>query len=222
MRNGIRRIFCAAALLGIIAGGASYALADGHGGHGGGTTVITVTSAGNISAYNYDDDGNINGFAIGNVVLSFESDICAGISSLGVLTNFVTYSGTATTNSLTGVQSVSVTNFTNSSTGATYTSTPSTPIISPYGPTVGSVTDLNYGSAGNINGFIFTPTSGPVVLVVTGQDSNTLDTVVKVGASVTVTGTTSTSKECVVPASTVVKASTLLIGSTTIVISNRH
>src|ERR1039457_1077744 len=112
MRNGIRRIFWAAALLGIIAGGASYALADGHGGHGGGTTVITVTSAGNISAYNYDDDGNINGFAIGNVVLSFESDICAGISSLGVLTNFVTYSGTATTNSLTGVQSVSVTNFT--------------------------------------------------------------------------------------------------------------
>jgi hypothetical protein len=207
-----RIIFCAT-LLAIMACGATNALA-----HDDATTTTTVTGVpGTISSLNYDENGTIDGFLLGtNILLSFPTDVCGGIGTLGVVGNTVTYSGRATTNSTTGFQTVRVTSFTNGS--ITYTSTTSHPTPTPYGPAAGTVGQLNYDSDGNIDGFLF---GG--VLVVTGEPSATLKPLLVVGAAVSVTGTSETSSACVTaPPVTVVEASSLTFGSTTLVVHGHH
>src|SRR5208282_4704716 len=86
-------------------------------------TATTITSAtGTITQVNYNESGaTVQSFLVGtNIILSFPTAICAGVASLGVAGNSVTYSGTAVTFS-SGFQSVTVTSFTNNTTRATYT-----------------------------------------------------------------------------------------------------
>ncbi len=216
-----RTIFWATALLAIMAGGATNALAQDNDDYPNTTTTTTVTGAsGSIAHLNYDENGTIDGVLLGtNILLSFQGNVCGGIGTLGAVGNTVTYSGRATTNSTTGFQTVRVTSFTNNITSATYTSTTSHPTPDLYGPTVVTVTALNYDSSGVLDGFLFG--SGPAVLVVTGEASGTLKTLLVVGAAVSVTGTSTTSTgACVAtPPLTVVKASSFIIGGQTIVIS---
>jgi YD repeat-containing protein len=226
MKN--RMIFCTAALLAIMAGGATNALAQDNDDPTSNTTsTTTVTNAtGTITQLNYDENGAIEGFLLGtNILLSFPTNVCGGIGTLGAVINTVTYSGTARTNSTTAFQTVSVTNFTNNTTNAKYTRTTSTPTSTAYGPTSGTVKLLNYDSSGAIDGFLFTPSgSTTAVLVVTGSGASaTLKPLLAVGGTVSVTGTTSTNSiasACVVTgALTVVKTWSLIIGGQTIIIS---
>jgi hypothetical protein len=222
MKN--RMIFCATALLAIMAGGATNALAQDNDNDDTTTTTTVTNATGTITQLNYGEDGTIEGFLLGtNILLSFPTNVCGGIGTLGVVGNAVTYSGTARTNSTTGFQTVNVTSFTNGT--ITYTSKTSTPTSTAYGPTSGTVKLLNYDSSGAIDGFLFTPSgSTTAVLVVTGSGASaTLKPLLTVGGTVSVTGTTSTnssSSACVVTgALTVVKASSLIIGGQTIIIS---
>jgi hypothetical protein len=220
MKNGM--IFCAAALLAIMAGGATSALAQDNDKDDTTTTTTVTNATGTITQLNYDENGTIDGFLLGtNILLSFPTNVCGGIGTLGAVGNAVTYSGKTRTSSTTGFQTVSVTSFTNGT--HTYTSTTSTPTSTAYGPTSGPVTLLNYDSSGAIDGFLFMPSSGTTVLVVTGSGASaTLKPLLTVGGTVSVTGTTSTNSTsaCVVTgALTVVRVSSLIIGGQTIVIS---
>ncbi len=221
MKN--RMIFCAVSLLAIMAGGATNALAQDNDDYPNTTTATTVTNAtGTITQLNYGEDGTIEGFLLGtNILLSFPTNICGGIGTLGVAGNAVTYSGTARTNSTTGFQTVRVTSFTNGT--ITYTSTTSTPTSTAYGPTSGTVKLLNYSSGGAVDGFLFTSGS-TTVLVVTGSGASaTLKPLLTVGGIVSVTGTTSTkpTSACVATGTPtgVVKASSLIINGQTVIIS---
>jgi hypothetical protein len=136
----------------------------------------------------------------------------------------VTYSGTAVTNA-SGFQAVRVSSFTNSTTKATYTSAASTSTSTAYGPTSGTVKQLNYSPNGAIDAFLFTPSgSTTALLVVTGSNANaTLQPLLTVGATVSVTGVTRTNPTSTTCAATpplqVVKASSLTIAGQTIVIT---
>ncbi len=190
---------------------------------GGGTNApTTVTNAtGTISQVNYGTDGSVQGFLIGsNILLSFSTDICGGIGSLGVAGNSVTYSGTEYTTS-SGFETVTITSFTNDTTKATYT--PPTRSFKPaaYGPTSGTIAQLNYGEGGSIDGFAFSA-GGTSILVSTGvRASSTLTSLLEKGATVSVTGTTSPALSACASTGTleVVDASSLTIGSQIIVIA---
>jgi len=188
------------------------------------TTTVTNVS-GVISQVNYGTDGQVQGFLIGaNVLLSFPTTICGGINSLGTAANNITYSGTEVTAS-SGFKSVVVSNFKNATTGASYTAPTSStmmPATTTYGPTSGSVKQLNYANDGSIDGFVFTPSSGSPVFVSTGERaSSTLAPLLKVGTGLSVTGTTSPGMSGCASTDTLesVNATSLTIGSTTIVIA---
>jgi hypothetical protein len=184
------------------------------------TTVTSVTGA--IKQLNYGPDGQVTGFLVGaNILLTFPSGICGGIESLGVAGNSVTYSGTEFT-ATTGFETVDVTSFTNTTTKATYTA-PTSNASTTYGPTSGTLKQLNYGPGGGIDGFLFTASGGTSSIFVStgGNASSTLTTLLTVGATVSVTGTTSPSMSACSTTGTLeaVNPSSLTIGTQTVVFS---
>lgn len=187
------------------------------------TTVTNVNGA--ISQVNYGTDGQVQGFLIGtNTLLSFPTTICGGVNSLGTSGNAVTYSGTEIT-ALSGFESVVISSFKNTTTGATYTAPTSSsmmPATTTYGPTSGSVKQLNYASDGSIDGFVFTPSSGSPVFVSTGERaSSTLASLLKASTALSVTGTTSPGMAGCASTDTLesVNATSLTIGSMTVIIA---
>jgi hypothetical protein len=175
-----------------------------------------VTGA--IKQLNYGIGGEVQGFLIGtNVLLSFPSNICGGVATLGAVGNSVNYSGTAVTAS-SGFESVRVTSFTNNVTKATYTA-PTTGSTT-YGPTSGTVKQLNYADDGSIDGFLFTASGSTLFVSIGYTSSTTLTSLLTVGATVSVTGTTSPSMSACSSTGTLesVNASSLTIGGTTVVI----
>ncbi len=193
-------------------------------------TTTTITNAtGTITQVNYNESGaTVESFLVGtNIILSFPTTICAGVSSLGAAGNSVTYSGVALTFS-SGFQSVSVTSFTNNSTRASY----SRPSVSPskpaaYPATAGLIDQLNYDVTGQVDGFVFTPTGSSTKLFVdiSPRPNATLAALLKVGATVTVAGFVEPAVACP-PAGTVtevdVEASTLTFGTTTVNTGSGH
>lgn len=190
-----------------------------------GTAVTNAT--GTIAQLNYGPNGTVEGFLLSGstILLEFPSNVTGGINTLGAAGNSVTYSGTAVTSS-TGFQTVRVTSFTNNTTKATYsaptagTGTPST--ATTYGPTSGTVRQLNYDDNGNIDGFLFLPSgsSTPVFVSTGGQGSATLKTLLTVGATVSVTGTSrAAASTATVPTLTVVTPSSITVGGQTIVLA---
>ncbi|MBS1874869.1 MAG: hypothetical protein JSU00_16750 [Acidobacteria bacterium] len=195
------------------------------------STAISVTNVtGAIAQTNYGSGGQVEGFLIGtNVLLTFGSQVSGGVASLGVAGNNVTYSGSSVTDSTTSFSTVRVTSFKNNTTGASYTSstTTTTPTATAYGPTAGTLKQLNYDQNGAINGFLFTASgSSTAVFVSTGSGaSSTLKPLLTVGGTVSVTGTTmsaTAASTCTAStALTVVEASSLIVNGQTIVITNR-
>jgi hypothetical protein len=196
------------------------ALADG--GHPTAPVPVGPTT-GQISQVNYQEVGGaVNGFLIGaNTLLTFQKPVCGGTTTLGAAGNTVTYSGLAETLS-SGFQIVSVTSFTNGT--ITYPPTPSAAKPSAYPLTAGTITQLNYDpESGAINGFVFTPASGPAVFVTLGHVSSTLAPLLTSGAAVSVTGTTLPSFSCAAAGSLAeVYASSLTIGKTAYPIGGGH
>ena len=198
-----------AILVGLLAG-AAFASS-------GPTTVTGVT--GTITQVNYDETGGaVQSFLVGtNIILSFPTTVCAGVGSLGAAGNIVTYSGTAITFP-SGFESVTVTSFTNNTTKATYTrTTPAKPAAYPATP--GVINQLNYDLDGSVDGFQFTPTGSTtkVFVDISPRPNATLLPLLKVGATVTVTGVVEPPVACS-PAGTPVQvdASSLTFGTTTI------
>src|SRR5277367_747655 len=156
------------------------------------TTTTTVTNvAGTISQVNYGSDGAIDGFLIGTTtLLTFRMNVSGGIGTLGAVGNSVTYSGNEATTSA-GFSSVDVTSYTNNTTKVTYSSATTTPSTTAYGPTSGTVKQLNYNNDGTIDSFVFTPSgSSTPLLVNTGSGASaTLKPILLVGTTVSVTGT---------------------------------
>ena len=194
-------------------------------GQGQAVTITAVTNvSGTIQQVNYSESGGpVESFLLGsNVILVFPGNVCNGVGSLGVAGNMVTYSGNAITYS-TGFQTVNVTSFTNNTTKATYTQpTPAKP--SAYPATTGTIKQLNYGNNGAINGFLFSVGTSTTLFVDIGERPNaTLTPLLKVGASVTVTGTVDPPVACA-PTGTLteVDASTLVINGTTITLNGFH
>jgi type VI secretion system secreted protein VgrG len=189
-----------------------------------GTTTTVTSVTGTITQLNYDSEGIVGSFLVGtNVLLTFPTNIPAGIASLGAVGNSVTYSGNAFTNS-SGFQDLQVTSFTNNTTKATYSSSTTASSTTAYGPTSGAIKQLNYDGSGNVDAFLFTPSgSSTAILVETGSVTNTtLKAALVAGATVSVTGTThtATATSCTVSgALTVVDASSLIISGTTYVLT---
>jgi hypothetical protein len=187
-------------------------------------TATTITNAsGTISQVNYDESGaTVQTFLVGtNIILSFPSTVCAGVSSLGVAGNSVTYSGTAITFG-SGFQSVTVSSFTNNTTKATYTKpSPSPSKPTAYPATAGVIDQLNYDTIGEIDGFVFTPTGSTTKLFVdiSPRPNSKLTPLLKVGATVTVAGFVEPAVACP-PAGTItevdVDATSLTFGTTTV------
>ena len=174
-------------------------------------TVGPVTA--NITALNYNESGaSVDGFLVGtNVLLRFTKPVCGGIASLGAVGNSVTYSGVALTFP-SGFQVVNVTSFTNGS--VTYPPA-KPPKPAAYPATPGTITQLNYGEVGSVNGFVFTPTTGPKVFVNVGIPSKTLEPLLTTGASVSVTGTLEAPPQCAATGTiSEVDASSLTINGT--------
>lgn len=180
-----------------------------------GATAATVTGVNaTITALNYAESGaTVNGFLVGsNVLLTFSRPVCGGIASLGAIKDNVTYSGVSLTFA-SGFQVVHVTSYTDGS--ITYPP-PAPPKPAPYPATAGSITELNYSDLGTIDGFVFTPGSGPKVFVHIGTPSTDLASHLTVGASVSVTGTLEAPPQCAPTGSpSEVDASSLAFGSTT-------
>lgn len=192
------------------------------------STTTTVTNAtGTISQLNYGADGSVQGFLLGtNTLLFFPSNICAGIASLGAAGNSVTYSGTSFTNSG-GFTIVEVSSFTNTSTKATFSTSASKPKPAAYGPTSGTVKQLNYDASGDVDAFVFMPSGATTPLLVeTGiVKSTALKTALVVGATVSVTGQTQpglASMCAPAGALSVVEADSLTIGGTNYVITGTN
>jgi hypothetical protein len=191
------------------------------------TTTTTVTSVtGTIAQANYGTDGAIEGFLIGTTtLLDFPANVSGGIGTLGVVGNSVTYSGTEVTTSA-GFSSVRVTSYTNNTTKATYSGSTTVSTTTAYGPTSGTVKQLNFNNDGTIDSFVFTPASSTTaLLVVTGSGASaTLKPILLVGATVSVTGTeqvATVTSACVASGVlTVVHASSLIISGQTIVITS--
>lgn len=219
-----RFLTLAATLIGTTCILTSGAFAD-QGGHANATAATTVTGAtGTIAQLNYDEGGgSAEGFLVGtNTLLTFPGTVCAGVASLGVAGNAVTYSGTAITYS-SGFSTVSVTSFTNNTTNVTWTK-PTATKPAAYGPVSGTITQLNYANNGSVNGFVMTPTTGSKVFVDIGPLPNsTLAPLLKTGAAVSVTGTSESAPLCA-PAGTPVEvdASAVTIGTTTVTLGHVH
>lgn len=202
---------------------------DGGGfGNSGGTTASTATTvtsvSGTLTQFNYDESGAApESMLIGtSVILTFPGTVCGGLGTLGAAGNGVTYSGTAVTFS-NGFQAVSVSSFTNTTTKVTWTP-PTVPKPTAYAATAGTIKSLNYGPHGDINGFVFTPTTGTAVFVdLGGAPNSTLAPLLKVSAAVTVTGTLEAAPLCSA-AGTIqeVDATTLLFGTTTITLKGNR
>ncbi|HLK48624.1 MAG TPA: hypothetical protein VKT49_10850 [Bryobacteraceae bacterium] len=179
-------------------------------------TVGPVNAA--ITALNYGENGaKVDGLLVGaNVLLTFSKPVCGGIASLGKVKDNVTYSGVALTFA-SGFQTVHVTSFTNGS--ITYPP-PAPPKPAAYPSTTGNITQLNYSEVGTIDGFLFTPTSGPEVFVHIGTPGADLAKLLTVGQSLSVIGTLEPPDPCAV-AGTIseVDASSLTINSTTFPLS---
>lgn len=189
------------------------------------TAATTVTNAtGTITQVNYDSNGNVQGFLLGaNTLLTFSGTVCGGLSTLGVVSNSVTYSGTVFTAS-SGFETVSVTSFTNTTTKAMYTMASFNGTA--YGPTTGTVAQLNYANGGAIDGFVFAPSGGASsIFVSTGpRASSTLTSLLTVGATVSVTGETSSRLSACSASGTLaaVDATALTISGQTIVIGGGY
>jgi len=187
-------------------------------------TTTTVTSAtGTITQLNYNNDGSVQGFLVGtNILLDFPTVICGGAGTLGAPGNSVTYSGTAST-ATSGFQLVRVSSFANNTTKATYTAPTGTSTSTAYGPTTGTVKQLNYADDGSIDGFLFAPSgSTSSIFVSTGPAASaTLKPLLTIGGTVSVTGTTSPSMNACSATATLqaVDASSVTIGTQTVVIS---
>jgi hypothetical protein len=189
------------------------AIAQGRFGGPAASNSTTVTNAtGTISQLNYGPGGNVQGFLIGtNTLLLFPGDVTGGVGSLGAAGNSVTYSGTAFTSS-SGFESVRVTSFTNNTTKATFTAPTSS--SSTYGPTSGTLKQLNYGPGGGIDGFVFSAGGSTVLVTIGPQPSNsTLTPLLTVGATVSVTGNSRTNSTA--GALTVVHATSITVASQT-------
>jgi hypothetical protein len=201
----------ATALLTVVAGSTITAFAAQAYGGSQATTVGPVTAT--ITELNYGENGTVNGFLVGtNVLLTFLKPVCGGIGTLAMVGSSVTYSGTAITNT-SGFQTVFVSNFTNGS--VTYP--PATPArATAYPTTAGTIARLNYNPEnGSIDGFVFTPSSGPQVLVYVGPVNTTLASKLTAGASVSVTGTQEAAEPCAMTGSiTAILASSLTIAGT--------
>jgi len=217
-----KRFFRAATFFAILAASIGTGIAQDNDADDNNTGATVTNVTGTIAQLNYENGGTIEGFLIGtNILLSFPANVAGGIGALGVVGNSVTYSGNAVTNS-SGFQSVRVTSLTNNTTKATYTSTAATSTA--YGPIAGVVKQLNYDSSGSIDGFVFTPGgSATAVFVATGsRASATLKPLLTVGATVSVTGTTSVNLTpgCVATGTlAAVEATSLTVGGQTIVIT---
>jgi len=212
---------------------ASVVFGDEHGFESGGSgnngttasAATTVTSvSGTLTQFNYDESGaSPESMLIGTgVILTFPGTVCGGIGTLGAAGNGVTYSGTAVTFS-NGFQAVSVSSFTNTTTKVTWTP-PTASKPSAYAATAGTIKSLNYSRHGDIDGFVFTPTTGTAVFVdLGGAPSTTLAPLLKVGAAVTVTGTLEAAPQCSASgAIQEVDATTLLFGTTTITLKGER
>lgn len=215
----LNTLYCAAALFAI--GAPAFAQFGGDATTSATTTTVT-NATGTISQLNYGSNGTVEGFLIGtNILLDFPTNVTGGVATLGAVGNSVTYSGTGVTSS-SGFQSVRVTSFTNNTTKATYSSSTSTTTTTAYGPTSGTVKQLNYDNSGNVDSFLFTAGS-TTILIETGSVANTaLKAALTAGAAVSVTGTTFTpgANMCTVTgALTVVDAGSLAIGGTTYVLT---
>jgi hypothetical protein len=213
-----RTIISSAAIFLICINTALYAQDEAHADNAP-SSVKNATGA--ISQLNYGADGSVQGFLIGSdILLAFPTEICGGIGSLGVVGNNVTYSG-AESASKSGFKTVLVSSFTNDTTNATYTAPTPKPKTTVYGPTSGTVAQLNYVPGGAIDGFVFSA-GGSNVLVSTGvRASSTLASLLAKGDTVSVTGTTAPALSACAStgALEVVNASSLTLGSQTVVIA---
>lgn len=184
----------AIAVLVVLAGAAVTAMASYH--DKGTATVVSNVSA-SIEAYNYDEDGEVNGFMDSTgAILTFNKPVCGGVGSLGAPGNSITYSGILETFVL-PPNEVDVSTFSNIITGATYPP-PAIPKPRPYPSTTGTVLQLNYDvETGTINGFAFSTTSG-TVLVDVGQPSPALAAALSgaLKGSATVVGTLEAPPRC--------------------------
>jgi hypothetical protein len=201
-------------LLAVLVSGIAAAMADE--GHAPAPTPVGPTTA-PIAELNYDESGGaINGFLVGkNTLLAFQRPVCGGVGTLGSVGDSVTYSGLAETLP-SGFQLVNVTSFTNGT--ITYPPIKNTGKLAAFALTAGTITQLNHDpESGSVDGFVFTPASGPVVLLALGHVSSTLAPQLTTGAAVSVTGTTSTLPFSCPPAGSLpeVYASALTIGNTT-------
>jgi hypothetical protein len=212
METNLKHIMVlSAALFFAVLASSSVATADDHT-YTPPTPVGPLTAA--ITQLNYDESGGtVNGFLVGaNVLLTFSKPVCGGIGTLGAVPNTVTYSGLAETFT-SGFQTVNVTSFKNGN----ITYPPATTVTKPsaYPLTAGAITQLNYNpDNGAINGFLFTPKTGPEVFVYIGSANATLTPLLTVGASLSVAGTMEGPGFCA-PIGTVseVFASSLTIGT---------
>ena len=187
---------------------------EGHEGFTNGTAATVTSVTGKITALNYNETGAaVDGFLVGtNVLLTFSKPVCAGIVSLGNIGDSVTYSGVAVTLA-SGLQVVHVTSYTDGS--ITYPPA-APPKPAAYPATNGTITQLNYSEYGFVNGFLFTPTSGPKVFVNVGRPNAALAAALTLNAAVSVTGTLEAPPACAPTASiSEVDASSLTIGTTT-------
>ena len=220
----MHRLWIAAAFAVLAIGAGSLLNGQPYGTGGPSTTSTTVSGVtGTITQLNYGPNGTADGFLVGtNTLLEFGPSLCGGIGSLGAVGNAVTYSGNEFT-STSGFESVQVTSFTNTTTNATYTAPSSTSGAATYGPTSGAVKQLNYGPGGAIDGFLFTASgASSAIFVSTGpQASSSLTSLLTVGATVSVTGNASSHGSACssTGALEVVNATSLTIGSQTVVIS---
>jgi len=217
------RIVLAAAVAALVATSAAYAQERGVF-VAANTTIPTPVSltnvTGTIAQLNYDANGSVNGFLIGTTtLLTFATNVCGGLGTLGAVGNSVTYSGTQISLS-SGFQTVTVSSFTNNTTKAAYTR--ALPKASTFGPTPGTVKQLNYDGQGNIDGFLFaaTGTTTPIFVSTGTRASTTLKPLLTLNGPATVTGTTSTSLAACSAASELeaVDATALTLGGQTIVI----
>jgi len=220
----MQRLWIAGAFAVLGLGAGSLLNGQTYGAGGTSTTSTTVTGVtGTITQLNYGPNGAVDGFLVGTTtLLEFGHNLCGGISSLGAVGNAVTYSGNEVA-ATSGFETVQVTSFTNNTTNATYTAPSSTSTAAAYGPTSGTVKQLNYGPGGAIDGFLFTAGgASSAIFVSTGpQASSTLTSLLTAGATVSVTGNAPPSASACTSngALEVVNATSLTIGSQTVVIS---
>lgn len=222
IRNYQPSVLRVATLTAVLAGTAFIASAQ-YGPYNAVSTTTVTNASGLITQVNYNaSGGSVQSFLVGtSTILSFPTTVCAGVASLGVAGNSVTYSGTAFTFS-SGYESVSVTSFTNNTTKATYTE-PSPVKPTTYGPTAGVVSQLNYDTTGAVDGFLFTPTGSKTELFIyiSPRPKATLAPLLKVSAAVAVAGVQEPPAACA-PAGTVaqidVVASSLTFGTTTVTV----